>query len=159
MIKSGLPIPWQEKDLRGLLNTLLDEEATPKVNRLWYTLTWLSKKLGLLEGDSLPRLVEKKRSTLELLATTATKPQQKAIVPSLSDTHALEIGAIDDAIGAPPDCYMMSVVRFMVWSSARFDDIQHSSPAAVKFTESTCEILSWQTKTTSAAQIHQSIAT
>ena len=36
MMKSGLPIPWQEKDLRALLNTLLDEEATPsKVNRLW----------------------------------------------------------------------------------------------------------------------------
>ena len=155
VMKSGLPVPWQERDLRALLNTLLDEEATPsKVNRLWYTLTWLSKKLGLLEADSLPRLLEKKRSVLELLATTVTKPQKKAVVPSLAVIHALEIGSIDDTIGTAPDRYMLSVVRFMVGASARFDDIQHSSPAAMKFTETTCEVLSWQTKTTSAAHIH-----
>jgi hypothetical protein len=156
MMKSGLPIPWQEKDLRTMLNTLLEEEATPsKVNRLWYTLAWISKKLGLLEGDSLPRLVEKKRSILEQLATTVTRPQKKAAVPSLAVIQALERGATDDTVGTPPDRYLMSVVRFMVGASARFDDIQHSSPSAFKFTESTCEVLSWQTKTTSAAQIHQ----
>jgi hypothetical protein len=156
MMKSGLPIPWQEKDLRTMLNTHLEEEATPsKVNRLWYTLAWISKKLGLLEGDSLPRLVEKKRSILEQLATTVTRPQKKAAVPSLAVIQALERGATDDTVGTPPDRYLMSVVRFMVGASARFDDIQHSSPSALKFTESTCEVLSWQTKTTSAAQIHQ----
>ena len=53
MMKSGLPIRWQEKDFRTMLNTLMEEEATPsKVNRLWYTLACISKKLGLLEGDS-----------------------------------------------------------------------------------------------------------
>ena len=156
MIKAGLPIPWEEKDLRTVLNTLLDEEATPsKVNRLWYTLSWISRKLGLLDADSLPRLTEKKRSILEQLATTVTKPQKKATVPSLSVTQALEIGAVDDTIGTSTDRYLLSVVRFMVGASARFDDIQHSSPAAMKFTETTCEVLSWQTKTTSAAQIHQ----
>jgi hypothetical protein len=47
MIKSGLPIPWQEQDLRQLLNFLLDDEATPsKVNRLWYTLSWISRNLA-----------------------------------------------------------------------------------------------------------------
>jgi hypothetical protein len=57
MMKAGLPIPWQERDFRAIPNTLLEEEATPsKVNRLWCTLAWISKKLGLLEGDSLPRL-------------------------------------------------------------------------------------------------------
>jgi hypothetical protein len=143
MLKSGLPIPWQERDLRSFLNTLLEEEATPsKVNRLWYTLAWISKKLGLLEADSLPRLVEKKRSILEQLATTVTKPQKKAVVPSLSLIQALEKGAIDDTVGTPPDRYLMAVVRFMVGASARFDDIQHSSPSALKFTESTCEVLS-----------------
>ena len=28
MMKAGLPIPWQERDLRAILNTLLEEEAT-----------------------------------------------------------------------------------------------------------------------------------
>ena len=102
MMKAGLPIPWQERDLRAILNTLLEEEATPsKVNRLWYTLAWISKKLGLLEGDSLPRLVEKKRSILEQLATTVTRPQKKAAVPSLAVIQALERGATDDSVGSP----------------------------------------------------------
>ena len=77
------------------------------------------------------------------------------MVPSLSVIQALEIGAVDDTIGTSTDRYLLSVVRFMVGASARFDDIQHSSPAAMKFTETTCEVLSWQTKTTPAAQIHQ----
>jgi hypothetical protein len=155
LLSIGLVIPWEEIHLRSILNSLAESEASPaKVNRLWYSLSWLSRKLGLSTPESMSRLQEKKKAILDELASTVTTPQKKAVVPDLSVIRALEMGSLHQSF-TPPDRFLMSVVRFMVGSSARFDDVQHSAPSAMKFTETTCEVLAWQTKTTSVSQIHQ----
>ena len=42
------------------------------------------------------------------------------------------------------------MVRFQVGSSARFNDLQHTSPSTMKITSNTIEMMAWQTKTASA---------
>ena len=45
------------------------------------------------------------------------------------------------------------MVRFQVGSSARFNDLQHTSPSTMKVTSNTIEMMAWQTKTASAFRI------
>ena len=47
----------------------------------------------------------------------------------------------------------MAMARFNLACSARFNDVQHTSPQTVKSTSNTLELLAWQTKTTSAVAI------
>ena len=49
--------------------------------------------------------------------------------------------------------YIMAMARFNLACSARFNDVQHTSPQTVKSTSNTLELLAWQTKTTSAVAI------
>ena len=51
------------------------------------------------------------------------------------------------------DRYIMAMARFNLACSARFNDVQHTSPQTVKSTSNTLELLAWQTKTTSAVAI------
>ena len=86
---------------------------------------------------------------------TQVKPQRKAVVPTRAIVWALEQGAE----GTPPenrvpeltkavDRYIMAMARFNLACSARFNDVQHTSPQTVKSTSNTLELLAWQTKTT-----------
>ena len=45
------------------------------------------------------------------------------------------------------------MARFQVACSARFNDLQHTSPGGYKLTEATLELQAWQTKTVSAFRI------
>ena len=47
----------------------------------------------------------------------------------------------------------IGMVRFQVGSSARFNDLQHTSPSTMKITSNTIEMMAWQTKTASAFRI------
>ena len=47
----------------------------------------------------------------------------------------------------------MAMARFNLACSARFNDVQHTSPQTVRSTSNTLELLAWQTKTTSAVAI------
>ena len=86
----------------------------------------------------------------------------KAVVPAKEVILALEQGAA--AGGADPrrkgqiareaiDAFILGMVRFQVGSSARFNDLQHTSPSTMKVTSNTIEMMAWQTKTASAFRI------
>ena len=90
---------------------------------------------------------------------TQVKPQRKA-VPTRAIVWALEQGA-EGALSESRvpeltkavDRYIMAMARFNLACSARFNDVQHTSPQTVKSTSNTLELLAWQTKTTSAVAI------
>jgi hypothetical protein len=72
-------IPWKEGDIRGLLNTLWDQEITPhKLQSTWNTFRWFSAKFGLLDPDGLERLKAKRKTIQDGLVETNIKPQRKA---------------------------------------------------------------------------------
>ena len=165
-------IPWKEADVRHLLNALAEAEVTPyKIQQVWHTLKWLSKIFGLLNIDEVHRLKAKKAALEETLADTAAKPQRKATVPSKEVVWALEEGAsgLMSAGAAGPegqaapgrerhtmmDAYIMSLARFQLGCSARFNDLQHVHPKDLHVTTHTLELQAWQTKTVSAAKIRK----
>ena len=84
LIRMGFnQIPWDEAAVRALLNKLRDTEATPhKIQRIWDTLRWFSKRFGLLDVASLGRLQEKRKALQDQLTPMVSKPQRKAMVPS-----------------------------------------------------------------------------
>ena len=109
-----------------------------------------------------PLIASKKKWLQETLVSTATTPQRKAVVPAKEVILALEQGAA--AGGADPrrkgqvareaiDAFILGMVRFQVGSSARFNDLQHTSPSTMKITSNTIEMMAWQTKTASAFRI------
>ena len=60
--------------MRTLLNDLRKEEATPhKIQRVWDTLKWYSRKFGLLQVDSIHRLQEKRKAIQEDLVPTCPR--------------------------------------------------------------------------------------
>ena len=159
----GLQIPWTEKSVRSLLSNLHKEECTPNyIQQAWDTLKWFSTKFQTLDVTATHRLASKKKWLQETLVSTAATPQRKAVVPAKEVILALEQGA---AGGADPrrkgqvareaiDAFiLMGMVRFQVGSSARFNDLQHTSPSTMKITSNTIEMMAWQTKTASAFRI------
>ena len=158
-----LPIPWTEKSVRALLANLQRQECTPNyIQQAWDTLKWFSTKFQTLDVTAAQRLTSKKKWLQETLVSTATTPQRKAVVPSKEVILALETGAA--AAGADPqstsqqarsaiDSFIMGMVRFQVGSSARFNDLQHTSPGTLRITSNTVEMMAWQTKTASAFKI------
>ena len=84
LIRMGFnQIPWDEAAVRALLNKLRDTEATPhKIQRIWDTLRWFSKRFGLLDVASLGRLQEKRKALQDQLTPMVSKPQRKALVPA-----------------------------------------------------------------------------
>ena len=51
------------------------------------------------------------------------------------------------------DSFICGVVRFQIGTSARFSDLQHTSPDTLKVTSATVELEAWQTKTHSAVVV------
>ena len=159
----GLQIPWTEKSVRSLLSNLHKEECTPNyIQQAWDTLKWFSTKFQTLDVTATHRLASKKKWLQETLVSTASTPQRKAVVPAKEVILALEQGAA--AGGADPrrkgqiareaiDAFILGMVRFQVGSSARFNDLQHTSPSTMKVTSNTIEMMAWQTKTASAFRI------
>ena len=153
-------IPWKESDIRSLLNTLRDQEITPhKLQGIWNTLRWFSARFGLLDPDSLERLKAKRKTIQEGLVETNIKPQRKAQLPSKEVIMLLEKVASGAGLTGPLtakntlDRYICAIARFQVACSARFNDLQHTSPGGYKLTETTLELQAWQTKTVSAFRI------
>ena len=164
--KACLCIPWTSASVRGLLNTMSDLESTPsKVQRLWHTLKWLSKRLGLLDPDSLTSLQEKKNAVRYSLVSAVLLPQKRARLPSLTIVRLLEEGASLYTTGdgvpeggkklRPTDPYILAVARFLLGCSGRFSDAQHTPPSSLRITSTTTELTAWQTKTTSVLQNRQ----
>ncbi|CAE7347611.1 hypothetical protein AK812_SmicGene43291 [Symbiodinium microadriaticum] len=117
-------IPWKESDVRTLLNTLRDREVSPhKLQQVWDTLKWFSKKFGLLAIDEIFRLTEKKKALSETLVSTVHRPMRKATVPSKAFVIQVE----------------------ETWGS---ESRIHSM-----VTSTTVELAAWQTKTHSAAVV------
>ena len=144
-------LPWTAGDVRHLMNQAVTLEVTPaKLQKWWGTLKWLSIKLGMLNVDEHKQLLEKRKAIQETLVDTQVKPQRKAVVPTREIVWALEQGAE----GTPPenrvpeltkavDRYIMAMARFNLACSARFNDVQHTSPQTVKSTSNTLELLAW----------------
>jgi hypothetical protein len=54
------------------------EEASPhKIQRVWDTLRWFSKRFGFLRIDACERLMEKKKTLQEEGVDPVAKPQRK----------------------------------------------------------------------------------
>ena len=155
-------VPWTEADVRDHLNRMRAEEASPhKIQRVWETLRWFSKRFGFLKIDACERLMEKKKTLQEEGVDTVARPQRKAILPTKEVIWTLEEVAAgpgptpaQSGEGPSPvellDQYICGVVRFQVACSARFNDLQHTIPTAYKFHGGTIELQAWQTKTVSA---------
>ena len=91
MRKAGPSIPWEERDLRTVLNTLLDEETTPpQAARQECTFSWLTRSLGLVDVALLPRLPVRERSTLGQVASTVSKPDDTVQHSSLDEKRFAE---------------------------------------------------------------------
>ena len=148
-----LQVPWTEQTVRQMLSQLHSLECTPNyIQQAWDTLKWFSSKFQTLDVESLHRLQAKKKFIQETLVTTTSTPQRKAVVPSREVIWALEKGAA--AVGAASrskgtqareaiDAFILGLVRFQVGCSARFNDLQHTSPVTLR----------GQTKTASAFRI------
>ena len=144
------------------LNRMRAEEASPhKIQGVWETLRWFSKRFGFLKIDACERLMEKKKTLQEEGVDTVARPQRKAILPTKEVIWTLEEVAAgpgpapaQSGEGPSPvellDQYICGVVRFQVACSARFNDLQHTIPTAYKFHGGTIELQAWQTKTVSA---------
>ena len=157
-------IPWLENDVRDLLNRLREQEVTPhKLQRIWDTLRWFSKKFGFLNVDECQRLQEKKKAIQEEMVDTISKPQRKAALPTKEVIWVLEEIASgtyrqdsSGSEGLPPvalmDQYICGITRFQVACSARFNDLQHCHPGLMKYTGGAIEGQAWQTKTVSAVK-------
>ena len=155
-------VPWTEVDVRDHLNRMRAEEASPhKIQRVWETLRWFSKRFGFLKIDACERLMEKKKTLQEEGVDTVARPQRKAILPTKEVIWTLEEVAAgpgpapaQSGEGPSPvellDQYICGVVRFQVACSARFNDLQHTIPTAYKFHGGIIEFQAWQTKTVSA---------
>ena len=157
-------IPWSEQNVRDLLNHLRTQEITPhKLQGIWDTLRWFSSTFGLLEVDSLDRLKAKRKTIQESLVETVSKPQRKAKLPTKAVIMALEsiaagMGTLMKQESSPSpgsllDRYICAVARFQVACSARFNDLQHTTPFEVTEQGKTLELRAWQTKTVSAFRI------
>ena len=137
-----IQVPWTETDVRDHLNRMRAEEASPhKIQRVWETLRWLSKRFGFLKIDACERLMEKKKTLREEGVDTVARPQRKAILPTKEVIWTLEEVAAgpgpapaQSGEGPSPvellDQYICGVVRFQVACSARFNDLQHTIPTA-----------------------------
>ena len=125
-------IPWTESDVREHLNRMRVEEASPhKIQRVWETLRWFSKRFGFLRIDACERLMEKKKTLQEQGVDTVAKPQRKAILPTKEVIWTLEevaAGSGQTPAGSGEnmsahtilDQYICGVVRFQVACNARF---------------------------------------
>ena len=119
-------IPWKESDVRTLLNTLRDREVSPhKLQQVWDTLKWFSKKFGLLAIDEIFRLTEKKKALSETLVSTVHRPMRKATVPSKAFVIQVEETAARPPSGSESrihsmDSFICGIVRFQLGTSARF---------------------------------------
>ena len=159
----GLQIPWTEKSVRSLLSNLHKEECTPNyIQQAWDILKWFSTKFQTLDVTATQHLASKKKWQQETLVSTATTPQRKAVVPAKEVILALEKGSAAGGADHPRkgqvareaiDAFILGMVRFQVGSSARFNDLQHTSPSTMKITSNTIEMMAWQTKTASAFRI------
>lgn len=84
-------IPWTESDVREHLNRMRVEEASPhKIQQVWETLRWFSKRFGFLKIDACERLMQKKKTLQEEGVDTVAKPQRKAILPTKEVIWTLE---------------------------------------------------------------------
>ena len=145
-------VPWTETDVRDHLNRMRAEEASPhKIQRVWETLRWFSKRFGFLKIDACERLMEKKKTLQEEGGHGGSTSEE---------SHPPHQGSHLDLQGSGRWTWPSSkrgrqlsycgVVRFQVACSARFNDLQHTIPTAYKFHGGTIELHAWQTKTVSA---------
>ena len=150
LIHLGLKLPWDEPSVRLILNKAEELELTSsRLNQMWNTLVWVSKRFGSLNPDSIERLTRKKESVLNTLVKVIMAPQKQAAVPSVQVLHAMEHGLLDDQLPMA-NRYILGVARFMAGSSARFNDIQHCRPQDYRLTFNSIEVMAWQTKTSGA---------
>ena len=109
------------------------------------------------------RLKAKRKTIQEGLVETNIKPQRKAQLPSKEVIMMMEKIAAGEGLTASTgastspkfvlDRYICAMARFQVACSARFNDLQHTSPGGYKLTETTLELQAWQTKTVRAFRI------
>ena len=111
-------IPWKESDVRTLLNTLRDREVSPhKLQQVWDTLKWFSKKFGLLAIDEIFRLTEKKKALSETLVSTVHRPMRKATVPSKAFVIQVEETWGSESRIHSMDSFICGIVRFQLGTS------------------------------------------
>jgi len=151
-------IPWNENKVREWLakvSEAKDEEAhTPaKLQNQWNVVNKLGKLLGMLQPDDISTLASKKDAIMEELVQTLTKKDMRAIPPNVEMVELMEEQALRN--GNMVKRYMAAVWRFMVATSTRFNDIQHSAPSSVRDLPATVEAEAWQTKTTRMASKKQ----
>ena len=134
-----------------LLNTLRDREVSPhKLQQVWDTLKWFSKKFGLLAIDEIFRLTEKKKSLSESLKAQVPS---KAFVIQMEETAARSLPRTADSRIDLMDSFICGIARFQIFTSARFSDLQHTSPDTLRVTSTEVELEAWQTKTHSAVVV------
>ena len=139
-------LPWTEPKIRGLLNDLNDQNATPaQIQKCWKTIKWTSKVFGMLDPDDVSSLQAKKEFLRERLTTVLLPKSRRAVVPSIRIIQALEEQSTSKAASGA-DRYAAAIFRFMAGASARFNDIMHTQPCSKISDHKTLEFTAWQTK-------------
>ena len=151
-------IPWNETTVRQWMSKIAametEEAHTPaKFQNQWNVINKLGSLLGMLRPEEVPPLVAKKEAIMEELVQTITKKDMRAIPPNVEMVELMERQA--ESNGSMVKRYYAAIWRFMVATSARFNDIQHTAPSSVKELPGTVEAEAWQTKTTRMASKKQ----
>ena len=146
-------LPWSEDTLRMFLNDVREAEWRPSaVQRFWKTAKFLNSKLGMLDPDKIEVLKSKKDAVRNDLIREVLQPCRKAQVPSLDCVVALERGTSE---GTLAERHLCGFARFLVGSSSRFNDGQHTQMATLERTLEVLQARAWQTKTMSILENRQ----
>ena len=158
-------IPWTEVHVRSLMNARKDEgDSANKIQALWDTLKFYSKKLGMLKLDQIDSLRAKKEAILFEMTKVIHKPVKRCKLPKETVIMACEEGSmrlLDGLVEMTPkaskllitDAVILTVARFNLGSCARLSDIQHCAPSSYLATDNTREFHPWQSKAVSVHKV------
>eukprot|EP00971_Amphidinium_carterae_P031921 629158-Amphidinium_carterae.1 len=142
-------LPLTQNKAHAVLQFLEDQQAAPSKLGTWTTtMRWLHSITG---GDmSIATLLKKKAAISDRLADTRLATPKRAKSMSLETVKALEYVCTQShnwvvRLGA-------GHFRFLLGSSARFDDGQHTRGDTQHVTPTTIEFAAWQTKTMRVAR-------
>ena len=158
-------IPWTEVHVRSMLNDRKAEgDSANKIQALWDTLKFYSKKLGMLKLDQIDTLRAKKEALLFEMAKVIHKPIKRCKLPKEAVIMACEEGSmrlLDGLVEMTPraekllitDAVILTVARFNLGSCARLSDVQHCAPNTYLCTDHTREFHPWQSKAVSVHKV------
>ena len=148
-------IPRDEPKVRKWLSKLEEtKDVTPnKLATLWNTIRPLSNIFDFIDPHGINDLKSKMERVMDELSEGKTKKDNRAVVPGLDLVKEIERLARTHRLTTIR--YYMACARFAMATSARGNDLQHTSPSTWRISKSLRELHAWQTKTTTVHEANK----